>query len=185
MRQQEMLSFHFYRSKMVQCKLHGPHTLAAAWGPLHPIHTLVGSCAGRGDATRDESHGFQLSTDGQVKIECKSKKVMSILSVNFMFASCIYIYGLAAHHLGLWHFELPTVIVSMASQKGGMAASGPAGQWGSSWFHKVYYNLGKCTIIFSNPSKCTIKSATGQSALLKGYTVGFQGSQKVKLVGGS
>ena len=89
MRQQEMLSFHFYRSKMVQCKLHGPHTLAAAWGPLHPIHTLVGSCAGWGDATRDESHGFQLSTDGQVKIECKSKKVMSILSVNFMFASSI------------------------------------------------------------------------------------------------
>ena len=40
----------------------------------------------------------------------------------------VYIYGLAAHHLGLWHFELPTVIVSMASQKGGMAASGPAGQ---------------------------------------------------------
>ena len=45
------------------------------------------------------------------------------------FHDCIiYIYGLAAHHLGLWHFELPTVIVSMASQKGGMAASGPAGQ---------------------------------------------------------
>ena len=108
-------------------------------------------------------------------IKQKYHMISHDMCTDYIFCCIVYLYGcVAAHHFGDWHFHLPTLIGFYNSQKGGMAASGPAGRGESSWKHKGYYNLGKFTIIFSIPSKCTINIATGQSALLKEYTVVFQ-----------